>query len=246
MRTRPTQGSVGTPALVGAAILAFITLATLLVPQQTETGLSLSPQSATVDIGAVLPIDIVVTATEPVNAFTGDIIFNNEVFSVDRIEYNTSIAELWVTEPWYSKADNTVYFAGGTTKEGGFVGDGVLMTLYLKAERDGFVNVSLEHARILRHDGLGTDVPLPESIDALFTSEPKETVITEVASIDRNERWYRIGNATPSTDLNEDGKTGIRDLSIFMLNLGSTDTRYDLNQDGDVNLKDLSVLMNAL
>lgn len=239
------RGTIGGPVLVGAAIVAFITLVSVLLPQFASTRIFIQPEEGRTTVGEIISIDVVVEANEPVNAFAGDVVFDNEVFSVERIDYNTSIAELWVTEPWYSKAENTVYFAGGTTRTGGFTGNGVLMTIHLRANHDGFVDVSLQNARMLRHDGLGSDVSLPVSIDAVFTAE-EEMEKSERAYVAEQRSWYQVGDASPSTDINNDGRTTLADLSIFMLNVGSNNIRYDLNQDGTVSIKDLSVLMEAL
>jgi hypothetical protein len=54
-----------------------------------------------------------------------------------------------------------------------------------------------------------------------------------------------VGKEYAVTDLNEDGKQTISDVSIFMINMVGDDPRFDFNRDGDVDAKDLSIMMSA-
>ena len=71
-------------------------------------------------VGEQFQVRLIVESSVPVNAFAGDLSFNRDVLEVSRIDYNTSIADLWVKEPWYSNGEGTINFAGGTTKPGFF------------------------------------------------------------------------------------------------------------------------------
>lgn len=54
---------------------------------------------------------------------------------------------------------------------------------------------------------------------------------------------YEVLEKAPSTDLNNDGKQTIADISIFMLNIVGNNARYDFNLDGSVDLRDLTILL---
>jgi len=222
----------------GAGLVAALVVA---LQGGHQASMTLSPSFGEVAIGETISISVNVAADLPVNAFTGDVVFDSAVFRVQKIDYNTSIANLWVTEPWYNKSDNTVYFAGGTTERSGFLGEGTLLTIELVAERAGFVKIGLENIRILQHDGFGTDAVVADAIDSKFTSE---VLITQKSLTLRTpqDTWVAVANEAPSTDLNGDGKQNFADLSIFLLHLGGSNPRYDFNQDGKVNLGDLSIL----
>ncbi len=220
----------------GASLMAAIMVA---VSSTETTNMSLVPAVEKIAIGESVDIDVVISSEVPVNAFTGEVLFDKNVFTVESISYNTEVADLWVTEPWYSKADNTVYFAGGTTKSGGFVGKDNLLTITLKASNSGYVMTKLKNHRILLHDGFGTDATLPASADVLlsfYTPDESKPVATT---------WVQVGEAKPSTDLNNDGKQSLADIAIMMLHIGGNNKRYDFNQDGLVNTTDFSILMNA-
>ncbi len=222
--------------LGGVSLVAAIMVA---VSGTENTKMSLSLATDKVAVGGSVDVSVIISSEVPVNAFTGEVLFDKNVFSVESISYNTEVADLWVTEPWYSKADNTVYFAGGTTKPGGFVGEDTLLTITLKAANPGYVMTKLKNHRILLHDGFGTDATLPASADVLlsfYTPDEAKPVATT---------WVQVGESKPSTDLNNDGKQSLADIAIMMLHIGSSNTRYDFNQDGLVNMTDLSIIMNT-
>lgn len=204
--------------------------------------ITLEPTSGTRIVGETFVTTLKIKSTTPVNVFKGLLVFDESKLTVTSIDYNTSIADLWAEEPWYSNGDGTINFTGGTTARGGFVGEGILITITFTAKNPGEAMVALEDMRVLRHDGFGTEAPLSAPIDAVFAVEeaqleketlfngplegPKVTVIPEA----------------PDRDLNDDGKQSMADVSIFMSDLVSKNLRSDLNGDGAVNLEDLSIL----
>jgi hypothetical protein len=96
--------------------------------------------------------------------------------------------------------------------------------------------------RILKHDGIGTEVPLPSTIDALFAVSNEELSKQTVLTKEVSGPVVTVVNQIVSIDLNNDGKQSLADTSIFMADLFSKNLRSDFNQDGVVNLKDLSIL----
>lgn len=192
--------------------------------------------------GDTFTVNIVVESSEPTNVFAGEVHFDPEILYIKGIDYNTSIADLWAELPWYSNGDGTLKFAGGTTRAGGFSGSDTLITIEFETLREGDGIISIHTPRVLRHDGLGTDIELAQSRDALFTvAETMPNLITEKSE----ESTYRVAESAPSTDLNGDGKQSLADISIFMLHITSDDPQYDFNLDGDVTIKDLNILLDA-
>lgn len=92
--------------------------------------------------------DLVVTADTSVNAFGGTLIFDESILAVEKIDYNTSIADLGAKAPWM-KGSGTISFGGGTTKPGGFVGQGTLLTITFMARTPGKAAVSVQDIQIL-------------------------------------------------------------------------------------------------
>jgi hypothetical protein len=240
------KGTVGGIALAASALVGLIAAASLLaVPIVTKpvASMLLEPREGVVAVGGTFEVQIVVASTIPVNVFSGTLTFDPLVLAIEKIDYNISIADLWAKKPWYSNGDGTLTFIGGTTRPGGFIGREQLITVTFKSTATGTGLLALYDSRILQHDGLGTDALLEQPIDALFTVEDTTKITSALDTKDGSQADYRVVDELPSTDLNHDGKQGIGDVSIFILNVGSGDPRFDFNQDGSVDTKDLSIIM---
>lgn len=210
-------------ALAGAAVAA------LTLSDTTPAGMRVTPSETTVAVGERATFAVVVESQVPVNAFIGELVFDSDRFVVTDIAYNTSIADLWVEEPWYNRADNSIYFAGGTTAQGGFVGRGVLLSVTLQARAAGNTSLTIRNERILAHDGLGNDVPLATPLDALFSADVTAYRVP-LNSIEPNS--IAVVPDLPPLDINGDGQLGFQDISVLLLRFGSTDPRYDFSGDG--------------
>jgi hypothetical protein len=240
-RSLSTRGSIIPNALIASAIIGFASLASVLfVPKEPNTGTSLyiEPTELVIEKDTEFTIDIIVESDEAVNAFAGVLKFDEAVLQVTRIDYNTSIADLWTQEPWFTKGDGTITFAGGTTRRGGFTGKGSLVTVTFTGRSASATALSLTGTRVLKHDGLGTDAQLRTSLDALFT-------IKQVPSSGDIISQSKPEEIILATDLNNDGATTIADVSIFMLQLAGQNMRSDFNNDKKVNAADLSILLDA-
>lgn len=230
-----------------AGILASIVGAGALMSSLGEptADMHVEPRSGTRTVGETFVVDVVVEAREPVNVFAGNLLFDPNILTVESIDYNTSIADLWAERPWYSNGDGTLNFIGGTTQPGGFVGNGSLISITFRTDAVGQAAISMEEVRILRHDGLGSDALVAEPIDAIFTVEDEELQQQIVVQKSAVGPEITVLPEPPSTDLNGDGKQSIADVSIFMGHLVSQDMRSDFNGDGTVNTADMSILLNA-
>lgn len=243
------RGTIVPTVLVASLILGLITVfGVMAIPYQNDTpaNMRIYPTKSVIGVGDTFVVRIIVDSTIPVNAFGGELLFNHETLSVESIDYNTSVADLWAEKPWYSNGEGTINFAGGTTRKGGFTGSETLMSITFKTIGPGAGTLSLKDAKILQHDGFGTEAPLPVPVDALFTVEQTASSSeSEIAIPEPHSTSYTVVKDPPSTDLNGDGKQSIADISIFMLKMASNDPRYDFNLDGTVNTKDLSIILNA-
>ena len=234
------RGSVTSYMLIAGTIVAFATLLgiTVLPEKAQEIGFILTPENETVTVGTTFTVEVRVKSSVPTNVFAGTLTFDPDVLSVESIDYNTSIADLWAELPWYSDGEGTVTFGGGTTKAGGFSGADTLLTVAFKPTKEGRTGMRIEKPRILLHNGLGTDATLATAKDTIFFVEPSSLPVANTISS------LAIVTEMPSSDFNDDGKQNLLDLSIFMLHINSTDGKFDLNQDGEVDLKDLSILLD--
>jgi hypothetical protein len=193
-------------------------------------------------VGEIFTIEVIIDTHSAVNVFKGLVRFDSERLEVRSINYNTSIADLWAQEPWYSNGDGTISFIGGTTKIGGFNGKGTLVTVTFVTRAIGEAAINIEDMQILAHDGLGTTLPVSVPIDAVFAISTKQLESEMKLSTDVSGPTVTVVAAPPDTDLNDDGNQTIADTSIFMTDIVTQNLRSDFNQDGAVTLKDLSIL----
>lgn len=235
------RGSIIPKTLIASAIVGFLTLTgAILIPNSAPTGTSMfiKPTELVIEKDQEFKIEVFVESDEAVNAFTGILEFDETVLFVSSIDYNTSIADLWTQEPWFTKGAGTIAFAGGTTRAGGFSGSGSLLTVTFTGKNEAVAPLTLIGARVLKHDGLGTDAQLKTSLDALFTIKP----------LSGHQLSYSQANPQEiilTTDLNNDGVTSLKDISIFMMHLASQNLRSDFNNDKRVTATDLSILLDA-
>ena len=247
MHTLKHRGMAASSALIASAFVGLITaLGFIVMPTSTppSTAIFMEPTELRVASDDTFEVRIVVRAGEPTNVFAGEVFFDHNFLHVDSIAYNTSIAELWAETPWYSNGDGTLNFAGGTTKQGGFEGEGTLLTIRFKSLQEGQGKVTMNTASIFLNDGLGTETPITKPLDAIVTIAEHEPRLAQTESAEPDITHYEVVGRTPSTDLNGDGKQTIADISIFMINLAGSDVRYDFNLDGKVDLIDLNILLS--
>ncbi len=235
-------------AILASVIVAVLSLTGLYtVPLMVDSlaDMYLEPKAGIVKTGDTFVVKIMVSARTPVNVFKGEVAFDETVITVESIDYNTSIADLWAERPWYENGNGTINFIGGTTKGGGFLGTDELMTITFRSHTQGDAFLRLKDTRILAHDGLGTDVPLGEPIDGLFTVSESVLDSETVTTPEMTTSIFVITPTPPTTDLNGDGEQSIADISIFMRNMLSNDSRFDFNGDTKIDGSDLSIIMGA-
>lgn len=247
-RLQGVNGTIVPIALMASAIVGFIAALSLFIlplAQGPLADMRLDPVSKSVTVGDTFTVDVVIQSSIPVNVFAGDLVFDHTTLAVQSIDYNTSIADLWAKKPWYSNGDGVINFIGGTTRPGGFIGTDRLIRVTFKALASGPGTLSIAHAQILQHDGLGTEAPLSAPIDALFTvsASATPTIENNLMHDATPKSSYTVVTKPPSSDLNGDGSIDIKDASIMLLHMGSSDMRYDLTQDGAVDLADLRLIL---
>lgn len=237
--------NIAYPALLVTIVTGLGAALTATLLQFGTVAITLVPDSATITVGEEFDVSVVVESPISVNVFKGDLRFNESVLAVQSITYNTSIADIWAEEPWYSNGAGTLNFIGGTTQSGGFIGKGKLITITFAAIGNGDGSVWIDDARVLQHDGYGTETTVITPIDALFSvpeATPKKSTVYEKSG-EKSE--ILVVPETKSTDLNQDGKQNMADVSMFMVDLAKKNTRSDFNQDGKVTMSDFSILLNA-
>tara|TARA_B100000745_G_C20135897_1_gene389339 strand:+ start:232 stop:966 length:735 start_codon:yes stop_codon:yes gene_type:complete len=241
---------ISLPYALGALLVTILATAggfmMAALPQGTQAEMRLEPNSGVLQNEELFTLNVVAEANVPVNVFQGNIHFDSKILTVQSIEYNTSIADLWAEEPWYNNGDGTLTFIGGTTMPGGFTGTGELITINFSTKNTGKARIDLQESTILQHDGLGTQAQLTEPIDAIFTVTDQSLTPYRVGSGQSSAADVYILSQSISTDLNQDGQTSLIDVSIFMRYLATQNKKGDLNGDQIVGTRDLSILLDAI
>jgi hypothetical protein len=221
-------------AAIAIPVTALTT--TVILSDDPAASMYVVPSATSVEIGGTLSVAVMVKSNVPVNAFTSELVFDTNRFYVTNISYNTSIANLWVEEPWYNRANNSIYFAGGTTQSDGFVGTGELMRVTLQARSAGDTILTLRNTRVLAHNGLGKDVSLVQPLDTLFSIDttPFATPLQEIET-----DVIAIVSDLPPLDVNGDGVLSFRDIGTLLSALGSDQVLYDFNGDNKVTWADI-------
>ena len=139
--------------------LAFLLSVSFAMPTfASNASLYLSPSSETYTVDNIFSVKVKINSgTETINAAEGKLIFNSNEISVVNISKNSSIFNLWTTEPIFSNALGTIEFGGGVPS--GYQGvSGTIVTINFRAKTVGNVNVNFFSGSILAADGKGTDV----------------------------------------------------------------------------------------
>jgi hypothetical protein len=233
------RGTIAVITLTASAILAAFAIFSIYL-SPAPYALSIHSKNTTIQLGEPVIITVEAQAASPVNVFSGIIRFDPQFFRVEEISYNTSVANLWTEEPWYNYGDGTVSFAGGTTHNSGFSGKGTLLTITFIPRTIGTQTISIDDARILLHDGLGSDA-LVDTPDTIFT-----IIRTTDPLIPSPPTTIAIIPSQATLDLTGDGRITITDLSAFFTLYYRNDLRGDFNGDGIVTITDASILMSAL
>lgn len=210
---------IAIPIFVG---LGIVGLNSLDQPEEPGASLALMPAVHDFPLDQTFSVNIVVNAEVPINAAEATIVFEPDKLEVMETSKEESIFLLWLEEPVFSNASGTIRFAGGLYD--GFTGQkGKIAGVVFKSKSAGIAKIQFEEAKVLAHDGKGTDV-LRKTTGATYLIKTKEA---------------------PSPDFDDDGKVGLRDISMLIFRIAAAyDFRYDLNQDGEVNGRDFSILLS--
>ncbi len=203
----------------------------------------------TMKIDGTTSVDVNINARVPVNAIGVTISFPKDAIEILGISKEKSFFDLWTEDTTISEDTGEIHFSGGTTKAGGVMGTGTVITLLVRAKTSGRAQLSFSSVQVYPSDGSGD--PLTIATHPIsYTIEEQKKSDAGGASVPATGGSI-IGGMTrlppPDPDLNGDGRINLVDLSILTFRmLGGYDPRYDLNLSGSLGLDDLSVLMSKL
>lgn len=217
------------PALLGSVLL----LSANSITSIDQSYVYLSSDIRTVEVGELVSVEVGVSAHTPINAvditidYPADMV---EVFSIDR---GQSVLTLWTEDPVVTT--DSVRFAGGTFRRG-FVGDHEIATVKFRAQKTGQYRITTGAVTFVAGDGSGDEV----------AADTNPANSTSLFNFDENtsEEQIRVAIAQGvTTDLNQDGRVTLQDISAFMGAWNTQTQVYDFDRDGRMTFRDFSIIL---
>lgn len=217
---------------------AMITLGALLGAAVITSGdtsyVRLVTPSTIIESGERFSIDIYAYAHVPVNTVDITVQFDPKAMRILGIDTGQSVITLWTQEPIVE--DDKIVFSGGTYRKG-FIGEHRIATVNVEAIKTGHSDVIAQKVMLLAGDGTGSQVSVSESTAStvqIFVYDEHTSPETIAVSTTLN----------LVTDVDEDGKVTLKDISIFMSAWHSKSKIYDFTGDGRMTFRDFSILLS--
>jgi hypothetical protein len=169
----------------------------------------------------------------PVNAVDVTLKFDETALKVIGVDRGQSVLTIWTEDPIIEK--DKVILRGGTFRKG-FIGEHKIATVELEAKQSGQSELFASDIVLLAGDGKGTPVKVAKS----------ETSTVDLYVYDENTDPANIAvsaGVAIITDIDSDGKVGLKDVSAFMGAWSSKTQIFDFNGDGKMSFKDFSIIL---
>ena len=193
-------------------------------------------------LGDVKKIDVIVNAEVPINAIGTTIKFPPDSLEVLGFSKEKSFFDLWTEETAIHEDIGEVHFSGGTTRKGGLVGTGTVITLTVRAKKSGEEKMIFKDPHVYAADGEGSELETESRSLSLVVENPPASTYVPVTSASAPEK------PLPRTpDVNSDGIVNLIDVSIMIMRLVMPyDYHFDLNMDGAINIADISIVLSQV
>ncbi len=211
----------------------------------TTTVFFMSSSEENLKPGDTIRVDVNINTKVPINALGATISFTKESLEIVSISKEKSFFDLWTEDTTIAEDSGEIRFSGGTTKQGGIVGTGTVLTLTVKAKSPGQTQLLFKNIQVYPYSDTGKPVETKTHPISYTIEESKPKIVASGNAAPS--RGVSGGTTAPNPDLNGDGKINLIDLSILTFKmLGSYNSRYDLNSNGSVGLDDLSMLLSKM
>lgn len=170
------------------SVIAGLVLWTSFCGFSEAATLSLVSSKNTLKVGETATVRVVMN-TQSVFINNGEAVITVPAgLSVESINRQSSVFNLWVEEPAYSVNDKTVSFNGGVANPGYQGTSGGIVSFVVRAKQAGTYALSITGASLRENDGLGTDVLKGASGTTLVVQalqeEPKKEVVPDVPVVE--------------------------------------------------------------
>lgn len=145
-------------AFSGVAAGLFCSLTAVVLPYSVYAAtLQVAPNTATA-VGSVVSVTVRVSTDAAMNAASGIVTFPSNLLQVVSVSKAGSIINLWAQEPSFSNSTGKVNFEGVVLNPGFTGGSGTLITITLRALKEGVAPIAIVGGSVLANDGKGTEL----------------------------------------------------------------------------------------
>ncbi len=230
-----TKKPVKTVKFLFVSIIPLIMLAgTVILGIGNKSSIMLVTDNEVVEKDKNFFVDIYAVAGEPVNAIDFEITFDENKLSTAGIDKGESVFTIWTKEPEIKPG--RIFVSGGTFKRG-FIGKHKLVTIKFKPKQKGAVTLSVNKVNFLAGDGSGRNVALKEEgkkLD-LYVHNTGDNLDEDLQDFLNNKKLV--------TDVDNDKRVTLVDISIFMSSWFKKDKIFDFNNDNKMTLVDFSIIL---
>jgi hypothetical protein len=210
--------------LVVSVPMAVLLASSLSLMRDGEEMCIVPEDNTFVEVGETVTLHVFADSEEPINVVGARISAPPELVRITSVRKNDSIIDLWSEEPTIENG-HSVYFSGGILREGGFVGNGIVLTIVTQPLAEGRAEIRFDEATMLAHDGTGRDIDCGGN-PIVLSIRPKQY---------------------PSPDVNADKVVNVFDFGLVSSRLfWAYKQTYDLNMDGRISLSDLGIILTNL
>ncbi len=203
----------------------------------------------TIVLGGTTSVDIDINTRVPINALGATISFPKDSIEIISISKEKSFFDLWTEDTAISEDSGEIRFSGGTTKHGGMLGTGTILTLTVRAKNASSSVLDFKNIQVYPNNASGKAI----TTDARSITYAIEDTAAHAAALVGSSGGIggtlssALPAGGPNVDFNNDGVVNLIDLSILTVKLiAPYDPRFDVNADGAVNLGDISTLLSKM
>lgn len=149
----------GLNSVLGLAAVGVVVASYWLWQKQPDSVARLSTEPRRITLLEEAWIDATIVTKQQINAVELYIEYDANALEVLEIDKKESLVKLWILDSPKQIESGKIWLAGGVPSPG-FTGEGSVAKLRVKPKRAGEMTVKLTDSRLLRHDGLGTSLPL--------------------------------------------------------------------------------------
>ena len=203
--------------------MAILLASSLSIMRDPEEVCLVPDDTSYVEVGEEVTLHVVADASEPINVIGARVSIPGDYVEVLGVNRDGSVIDLWSEEP--TVGDGVLRFSGGILRDGGFIGNGIVLTITTRMLKEGNATITFDEVSMLAHDGTGR--PVECGVNPMVLSiRPQEH---------------------PSPDVNGDKSVNLYDFGIVSARLFFGYSRlYDLNLDGRITLSDIGIIITNM